>query len=147
MNIIAQLELDIAFYDTTVQYVSHYAMDVRFTHGRIWLWYTCPVGWGCIIHWLLLFREVRPPPNVCPVYDTKQSDGEGPVILEFWGMLITPLLPSLPGIFWPGLVVPDRVQSMGQIELKCVLMLNWITWKRTVLIFKLRTYAKLKCLK
>ena len=27
---------------------------------------------------------VRPPPNECPVYDTKQSDGEVLVILELW---------------------------------------------------------------
>ena len=25
---------------------------------------------------------------------------------------------------WPGVVAPDRVLSMGQIELNCVLMLN-----------------------
>ena len=38
----------------------------------------CPVGWGCRIHRLLLCRGVRPPPNECPGYDTKQSDGEVP---------------------------------------------------------------------
>ena len=48
----------------------------------------CPVGWGCRIHRLLLCREVRPPtPNECPGYDTKQSDGEVPVVLKLWGML------------------------------------------------------------
>ena len=26
------------------------------------------------------------PPNECPKYDTKLSDGEVPVILELWGM-------------------------------------------------------------
>ena len=36
-------------------------------------------------------------PNECPVYDTKQSDGEVPVILEFGGMQNTPSLLSLPG--------------------------------------------------
>ena len=36
-------------------------------------------------------------PNECPGYDTIQSDGEFPVILELWGMRSTPLLPSLPG--------------------------------------------------
>ena len=45
------------------------------------------------------------------------------------------------------LVAPDRILSIGQIELKYVFMLNWITSDRTVLIFKLRTYAKLNCLK
>ena len=36
--------------------------------------------------------------NECPGYDTKQSDGESPVILR---MQRTPLLPSLPGVLWP----------------------------------------------
>ena len=40
---------------------------------------------------------VRPPPNECPVYDTKQSDGEVPVMLELCGMQSIPSLPSLPG--------------------------------------------------
>ena len=44
-------------------------------------------------------------------------------------------------------VIPNRVLSISQIELKCVLMLNWITWNRTVLIFKLRTHDKLNYLK
>ena len=55
-------------------------------------------------------------PQKCPGYDTKQSDGEAPMMLEFWGMQITPLLPSLPGPFWPGVITPDRVLSMCQIE-------------------------------
>ena len=38
-------------------------------------------------------------------------------MLEFWGMRITPSLPLLPGPLWPGMVAPDRVLSMGQIEL------------------------------
>ena len=38
----------------------------------------------------------------CPGYDTKQSDGEVPVMLEFWGMQSTPSLPSLPSPPWPG---------------------------------------------
>ena len=65
-----------------------------------------------------------PLPNECPRYDTKQSNGEVPAMLELWGMRSTPSLPSLPGPFWPGVVAPDRVLSMGQIELNCILMLN-----------------------
>ena len=34
---------------------------------------------------------------------------------------------------WPSVVAPDRALSMGQIELNCILMLNWIVWNRTVL--------------
>ena len=41
----------------------------------------------------------------------------------------------------------DWVLSMGYIELNSVFMLNYIARNRTVLTFKLRTYAKLNCLK
>ena len=64
------------------------------------------------------------PPNKCPRYDTIQSDGEVPVILELWGMQSIPSLSSLPGPLWPRVVAPDRVLLMGQIELNCVLLLN-----------------------
>ena len=104
-----------------------------------------PVSWGCKIHQLLLCRRARtPPPNECLGYDTKQSDGEVSVMLELLEMQSTPLLPLLPGPLWPGVVALDKVLSMGQIELNCVLMinwiasngtfciLNWIVWNRTV---------------
>ena len=65
-----------------------------------------------------------PTPNEYPEYDTKQSDGEVPVMLELWGMWSTPSLPLLPGPLCPGVVALDRALSMGQIELICVLMLN-----------------------
>ena len=45
-------------------------------------------------------------------------------MLELWGMQSIPLLPSLPGSLWPGVVAPDRFLSMGQIELNGVFMLN-----------------------
>ena len=61
------------------------------------------------------------PPNECPGYDTKQSDGELPVMVELWGMQSTPLLPLLPSPLWPGVIAPDWVLSMNQIELNCVL--------------------------
>ena len=56
-------------------------------------------------------------------------------MLELWGMRNTPLLPSLPSPLWPGMIAPDRVQPLGQIELNCVLMQDWIVWNRTVLTF------------
>ena len=56
-----------------------------------------------------------PPTNECPWYDTKQSDGEVPAVLELWGMSSTLLLPSLTGPLWPGMVAPDRALSMSQI--------------------------------
>ena len=45
-----------------------------------------------------------PTANECPVYDTKQSDGEAPVMLDLWGMQSTPSLPSL---LWTRVVAPD----------------------------------------
>ena len=74
--------------------------------------------------------------NECLGYDTKQFDDETPVMLELWGMQSTSLLLLLPGPLRPGMVAPERVLSMGQIELfdistEC----------------KQMTYTKLNCLK
>ena len=82
--------------------------------------YIGPIGWGCRIHWLHLCTGVRPSQRVS-WYDTKQSDGEVPVILVLWGMRSTPLLLSLPDPHWPGVVTPDRALSMGWIELTAYL--------------------------
>ena len=76
-----------------------------------------PAHWGYRINRLHLYKRIGPPPNECSVYVTKQSDGEAPVMLELWRMWRTPLLPSLPGPFLPGVVAPDRVLLMGEIEL------------------------------
>ena len=53
------------------------------------------------------------PSKECPGYDTKQCDGEVPVMLEFWGMRSTPLLPSLPGPLWPGVVAAGKSPIYG----------------------------------
>ena len=63
-----------------------------------------------------LCRGIRPP-NECPGCRTKQSAGEATVMLELWGMQSTPSLPLQPGSLCPGVVAPDRVRSMDQIEL------------------------------
>ena len=72
------------------------------------------------------FLQKSKTPNKCLGYDTKQSHGEATVILELWGMQSTPSFPSLSGPFWPGVVAPDRVLSMGKKELNCELLLNII---------------------
>ena len=81
------------------------------------------VGWGCRIHQLELYTGVNSPNN-SPGYDTKQSDSEASVMLELWGMQITSSLLSLSVSLWSEVVEPDRVLSIGEIELNCVLMLN-----------------------
>ena len=60
-------------------------------------------------------------PNKCPVYDPKPSDSEVPVMLGLWGIRSTPSLPLLPGPLCPGVVVPDRAQFIGWIELTAYL--------------------------
>ena len=55
---------------------------------------------GAIEHTDCISAEGQDSPNECPGYDTKQSVGEVPVMLEFWGMRGTPSLPSLPGPLW-----------------------------------------------
>ena len=59
-----------------------------------------------------------------PGYDTKQSDGETPVMLELWGIRSMPLWSWLPGPLWLVVVGFDRGLSMGQIELNSELVLN-----------------------
>ena len=49
-----------------------------------------PIVWGCRIHRLYLCRG-KNSPNKCPRYDTKQSDGELSVMLEFKECGIHPL--------------------------------------------------------
>ena len=58
-------------------------------------------------------KGLHPTPNKYPGYDTKQSYGEGSVMVKLWEMRSTPSLPSLRGSFWPGVVAPERVLSMG----------------------------------
>ena len=60
-----------------------------------------------------LQRGKTPPLNECPGYDTKQSDGEIPVMPKIWGMRSIPSLPLLPDLLWPGVVELDRALSMG----------------------------------
>ena len=103
-----------------------------------------PVSWCCRIHQLLLCRGVRPPSHKeCPNYDTKKSNGEVPIMLGALGNAEYSSSAITPSLLWPGVVAPDRVLFMGQIELNYVLMRNWVAWNRTVFIFKLRTSFKL----
>ena len=70
-----------------------------------------------------------PPHNVYPGNDTKQSDGEVPVMLELWVMRSTPSLPSIPGPLSLGVLASGKVPIYESNKTK------------------LCTYAKLNCLK
>ena len=61
------------------------------------------------IHWDC---NCKTPPNEYPGYDTKQFDGEAPVMLELWRIQSTLLLPLLPGPLWSRVVAPDKVLSI-----------------------------------
>ena len=67
-------------------------------------------------------------PNECSGYDTKQSNGKVLVMLKLWGMWSIPLLSLFPVPLLSGGVAPDRVLSMSQIDVNCVITLNWIVW-------------------
>ena len=88
----------------------------------------CPVGWGCRIHRLQVCRGVTPPANECPRYDTKQPDGEVPVMLELWGMWSTPSLQLLPSQLWPWVVAPDRapIYEINRTNLHTYTKLNYL---------------------
>ena len=61
-----------------------------------------------------LQRSKNPTPDTSVlIYDTKQSDGEVPTVLELLEMRSTPSLSSLPGPLWAGVVASDRALSMG----------------------------------
>ena len=80
---------------------------------------SCPVEWNCRIHRLLLCKGVIFP-NVCTIYDSKQSYGEVPVmLLDLWGMRSTLHCHRSQVPYGLGGVAP-----VGQIELNCVLTLN-----------------------
>ena len=49
------------------------------------------------------------------IYDIKLSDGEAP-LLELWVMWSISSWPLLPGWLRPGVVAPERLLSLGQIE-------------------------------
>ena len=78
-------------------------------------WYYSPLGWSCTIHRLPFCRRLRTTlHSKCPGYYTKLSDGETPGALRNvkYPFIATPLKYTLTGV-----VVPDRVPSMGEIEL------------------------------
>ena len=81
--------------------ISWFVCILKFLRILNILFLRCPVDWGCRIH------------KECPRYDTKESDGEVPVILGLKRMWSTPSMPLLPGPLKPGMVAPDRTLSMG----------------------------------
>ena len=59
-------------------------------------------------------------------------------MLEHCGMRGTPSVPSFPGPAWPEVVAPERVLSMGQIELFNIQTVH--VWKTEMLEIELFLY-------
>ena len=88
------------------------------------LWFCCSIqalnsaiGWNCRKRRQHLCSGVRLPPspphwNMCPGHDTKSSDDESRVL----ELCSTSSLTLLPGQFWPGVVIPVMIASVGQIK-------------------------------
>ena len=64
-------------------------------------WSICPICWDSRIHRLYLCRGVRLRPTSVLIMTLNNLISEVPIMLELWGMRVTPLLPSLPGPLWP----------------------------------------------
>ena len=84
-----------------------YTYTETHTHTYIYIYtYTkyiyiyIPIGWGCRIHQLLLCKGVRLPHKW----------------VSWIAIDIYISGATMPGPLWPGVVAPDRVLSMGQIE-------------------------------
>ena len=87
-------------YSYLIQIICMWIYDIKYSYLIQIICYQ--VGWDCRIHWLLFCRGVRTPTNECPGYDTKQSEGKAPVMLELWEMWSILSLPLLPGQLCPG---------------------------------------------
>ena len=85
----------------------------------------CPVDWGLLNTPTASLQRDKTNPNECPGHDTKQFDGEVPLMLKFLRNTEYPF---------------HCHHSRSTLQ-------NWIIWNRTVLTIKLSTYTKRNCLK
>ena len=79
----------------------------------------CLVNWSSRIQWRDLCSKTPVTQRASWVW---QSYGEVLVMLKLWGMMRTPLLPSLVGPLRLRVVAPDRVLSMDQVWLFRILI-------------------------
>ena len=64
-------------------------------------------------------------------------------MLEFWGMQSTPSFSLLLGPLLLGVVAPERILSMGQIELNCVRIDNVLCVSGSFMMFVISKHSKL----
>ena len=69
---------------------------------------SCCIIFSCgLLPRRLELYTLPPPPTSVLDMTLNNLKVEVPVMLELWGMQSTPLLPTLPGPLWPGVIVPD----------------------------------------
>ena len=73
-------------------------------------------SWGSRLHQLHHCRGASLSQRVTS-YDTKQSNGETPIMHKVWKTWSTTSLLLLPDSPWPRVIAVVRVLSIGQIEL------------------------------
>ena len=95
------------FFTTSSEYL------LIFLHGWFVWCDSLPTRLGLLNTPTAPLQRGKIPPNVCSIYDTKESDGEVLVRLDVFRMQRTLSSSLLPGPFWSGLVAPDRALSMG----------------------------------
>ena len=116
-------------YTYTYTHLYTYTYTHIFAHTQT---QTCPVGWGRRIHQLHLCKGVRTP--------TQRVSWIRHETLWWWGSSNAGALgnaeysfvATAPRSLWPGVVAPDSVVTMRQIEPNCGFMLNWVVWNGTV---------------
>ena len=127
VNVMARLEYELAYYDSAVHRFNHYTTRTPPELGDPLVSQNLTAQSAgaadytdCIsqrVSWYMILNN----------------------LMEILGMWITPSLPSLPGPLWPVVVTPDRVPSVGQIELfdwvQANDRLHWIVKNRTIWSF------------
>ena len=95
-----------------IEFKSCMSLFVLTLLGKVYIQlFSSPVNKGFRIHQLHLCRCIRPPPTTS-ILDMTLNNLIGR--LQSWS---TPSLPLLLGPLWSRVVAPDKVPSMGQIEL------------------------------
>ena len=64
----------------------------------------------------------KDPPNECPGYDTKQSDGEDPLIPKLWGIRSTTSLLLIPGQLWLGVVLFTNPSAWARYDTRSIFL-------------------------
>ena len=89
------------FYSVSFRNFSLYSLSITVKMRTIVRIVYSPIGWGCRIHRLHLYRMVRPHhQQVSRIWHLSNLMVRLQVMPELWQVQSTPSLPSLPGSLW-----------------------------------------------